>query len=89
MEKIPNKEHLDYASSPNNLGNLYYEMGKYEKVESLHLEAKAIREKVLGKEHPDYTASLENLVRLYERQNRFLDSDPLLDEAFKLSQKGL
>ena len=87
LEKIPNKEHLDYASSPNNLGNLYYEMGKYEKVESLHLEAKAIREKVLGKEHPDYTASLENLVRLYERQNRFLDSDPLLDEAFKLSQK--
>lgn len=44
---------------------------------------------MLGKEHPDYTSSLNNLIRLYERQNRYLDSDPLLEEAFILSQTRL
>ena len=86
IEKTLGKEHPDYATSPNNLGNLYYEMGSYEKAVALHLEAKAIREKMLGKAHPDYTASLDNLARVYERQHRYLASEPLLEEAFFLRQ---
>ena len=51
--------------------------GQYEKVEPLHLEAKAIREKVLGKEHPDTLASVNNLAELLHRKGDYAGAEPL------------
>ena len=55
-ENVLGKEHSDYATSLNNLGNLNTQSGKYEKAEPFFLEAKELRKKVLGKDCLLYTS---------------------------------
>ena len=47
------EQHLDTATSLNNLAGLYHDQGRYEKAEPLYEQALAIFIKVLGKNHPD------------------------------------
>ena len=58
---IHGEKNQAYAIILNNLGNLYYKMGEYEKAEPLFQQALDIRKEVLGENHPDYAASLKSL----------------------------
>ncbi len=52
-EKVLGLEHLDVATSLNNLAELYPVQGDYSKAEPLYVRSLAIREKALGGEHLD------------------------------------
>ena len=65
IEKTLGKEHPDYATSLNHLGDLYRTIGNYAAAEIYLLESLAITEQVLGKEHPQYAGSLNDLGLLY------------------------
>ena len=57
--------HPDYASSMNNLGELYYAMGRHAEAEPLFKQVMEIRRTALGEVHPHYASSLNNLAGLY------------------------
>ena len=59
-----------FATSLNNLAELYRAQGKYAAAEPLHKRALAIREKALGPEHPNVAQSLENYAGLLARTGR-------------------
>jgi CHAT domain-containing protein len=65
--KVLGEKHPDYATSLNNLANLYRMMGEHGKALPLFLETRDLRRKVLGEKHPDYAQSLNNLALLYQQ----------------------
>lgn len=87
MEMIPDyNENAVYASIINNLGGLYFEMGKYDKSINVFLETKKIREKIFGKEHPAYAAICYNLSTLYQQIGQFEKAEPLALEAKQIRE---
>ena len=46
------ENHPDYATTLNNLADLYVNMGRYARAEPMYREALAIRKKTLGEDHP-------------------------------------
>ncbi len=70
-----------YATSSNNLAELYRQQGLYAKAEPLYIEGINIKEKVLGKEHPSYATSLNNLALLYKSLGLYAKAEPLYIEA--------
>ena len=62
------ERHPDYATSLNNLAELYRAMGRHAEAEPLYKQALEIRRTALGERHPDYATSLNNLAGLYERR---------------------
>ena len=79
----------DFASSLNNLGVLYSDMGDYKAVEPLYKKAIEIRKQALGEEHPDYAQSINNLAVLYRAQGRYDDAEPMYDEALSICRRVL
>ncbi len=59
-KKALGENHPDYATSLNNLAELYHNMGDYSKAEPLLQKALEIRKKALGENYPDYATSLDN-----------------------------
>jgi CHAT domain-containing protein/Tfp pilus assembly protein PilF len=57
--------HPLYASSLNELGNLYLRMGYYAAAEPLYMEALNIQREITGECHRDYADFLNNLANLY------------------------
>ena len=64
-KSILGEMHPDYASSLDNIGLLYSEIGDFSKAEQYYLPASYIYKLVLGETHPEYAASLNNLGNLY------------------------
>jgi len=88
-EKKLGKEDIDYASSLNNLGILYWFMGQYEKAESLYLESKAIREKLQRKESVGYATLMYNLALLYKDMGQYEKAESIYTEVLAIQEKVL
>ncbi len=86
-EKVLGKEHPDYASSCNNLADIYEDRKQYGKAEPLYLESKQIRAKTLGKEHPEYASSCNNLAILYMDMGLYEKSEQQYLEAKSIREK--
>ncbi|MFM9103391.1 MAG: tetratricopeptide repeat-containing protein, partial [Cyanobium sp.] len=76
-EKTYGPDHLDTATSLNNLAELYRSQGAYAKAEPLLLRSLAIWEKALGLDHSDTAQSLNNLAFLYFSQGAYAKAEPL------------
>ena len=59
-----------FATSLNNLAELYRVQGKYVEAEPLYKRSLAIREKALGPEHPNVATSLKNYAVLLRKMDR-------------------
>ena len=81
------KEHHFYATSLDNLGNIYLSMGNYQAALPLIKEALNIRLKVVGKEHPDYATSLNNLAGVYIAMEDYKAALLLYNEALAIYNK--
>ncbi len=81
------ENHLDYASSLNNLATLYLKMGKYSEALPLYKEALKIRKEILGENHSDYATSLNNLGLLYKNMGNYSSALPLYKEAIRIDKK--
>lgn len=63
-------EHLDVATSLNNLAEVYRAQGAYAQAEPLYTRALVIWEKALGPDHPTVAQILENMAMLYRKTGR-------------------
>jgi CHAT domain-containing protein len=83
------KEHPNYATSLNNLGYLYQQLGDYAQAEPYYLEAKNIMEKTLEKDHSGYATLLNNLGLLYLEMGYSAKAEPYYLEAKNIREKTL
>jgi CHAT domain-containing protein/Tfp pilus assembly protein PilF len=82
--------HPDYASTLNNLAELYESKGDYATAEPLLRQALEATRVGLGEAHPDYASSLNNLgVELYKSKGDYAAAEPLLRQALELRRAAL
>jgi tetratricopeptide (TPR) repeat protein len=88
-KKVLGEEHPDYASSLNDIGRLYSNMGDYKAAEPHYKQALEIRKKVLGNEHPDYASSLNSLGVLYLNMVDYKAAEPYFIQALEIRKKAI
>ena len=81
--------HVEYATSLNNLAGVYHAQGRYKEAEPLCIQAMEIRRTALGEDHPKYATSLHNLGTLYMEQGRLDEAAPLFQQALAIWEKAL
>ncbi|MBN3941654.1 MAG: tetratricopeptide repeat protein [Nostoc sp.] len=82
-------EHLDVATSLNNLAALHKSTGRYSKAEPLYKQALELTKRLLGDDHPIVATSLNNLAELYRYTARYSEAEPLYLQALELRQRLL
>jgi tetratricopeptide (TPR) repeat protein len=87
-EKDFGADHLETATSLNNLAELYRSQGKYTEAEPLFKRALVIREKSRGADHPQTAISLNSLAYLYESQGKYGEAEPLFKRALAIREKA-
>ncbi|MEM9275931.1 MAG: tetratricopeptide repeat protein [Cyanobacteria bacterium P01_F01_bin.143] len=80
-------EHLEVASSLNNLANLYRVRGRYWKARPLFQKALDLSKNLLGEKHPEIATILENLALLYCERGHPYNAEPLYQEALKIREQ--
>ncbi len=55
-KQLLGEDHPEYATSLNNLANLYSNQGKYEQAEPLYIQALKLKKQLLAENHPDGSA---------------------------------
>ncbi|RCJ21639.1 hypothetical protein A6V25_25040, partial [Nostoc sp. ATCC 53789] len=80
-------DHLDVATSLNNLAGLYNSQGRYSEAKPLYIEALAMRKRLFAGDHSDVATSLNNLAGLYNSQGRYSEAEPLYVEALAMRKR--
>ncbi len=88
-QQVLEQEHLDVATSLNNLAGLYESQGRYSEAEPLFRQTLEMNQRLLGQEHPLVAASLSNLAGLYESQGRYSEAETLYRQALEMRQRLL
>lgn len=83
------RQHLDTATSLNDLAYIYKTQGRYSEAEPLYLRALNIRIDLLGRESTSVAQSLNNLATIYRKQGRYAEAEPLLLEVIEIRRKVL
>jgi serine/threonine protein kinase/tetratricopeptide (TPR) repeat protein len=86
-QKLFGDEHLDVASSLNNLGVAIDYEKKFADAEAPLRKALALRRKYLSNDHPDLATSLHNLAHVLVDLNKPADAEPLYVEALAMRRK--
>ena len=86
-QEVLGNNHLDVATSLNNLAALYESQGRYTEAEPFYLQTLEIRKQQLGEDHPDYASSLHDLAGLYRSQGRYTEAEPLYLRKSSLSSQ--
>ena len=88
-EKHLGPDHLDVATSLNNLSSLLQKKGKYAEAKSILERSVAIYEKDLGSNHPWLATGLNNLAILLKELGNYAAAEPLLRRALAIREKAL
>ena len=88
-EKVLGSEHLDTATSLNDLALLYHAQGKYEQAEPLYLHALQVRKLLLGLEHPETATVLYNLAVLFHAQGKYKQAESFYQQALQIREEIL
>ena len=88
-EKALGPEHLEVATTANNLAGLYQNLKRPADAERLYRRALAIYEKAIGPDHPEVANTLKNLAGFYQEQARFAEAEPLYRRALAIYEKAL
>jgi tetratricopeptide (TPR) repeat protein len=89
LQKRLGDDHLDLATSRNNLALLYFAQGRYGEAEPLYLKAIEVTQRTLGDDHPDLASWRNNLAILYSAQGRYGEAEPLYLKAIEVGQRTL
>ena len=87
MKKILGEEHPDTATSYNNIGNTYYNIGDYNKALEYYELSLKIRKKILGEEHPDTAVSYNNIGNSYYNIGDYKKALEYLELSLKIRKK--
>ena len=82
-------DHVDVATSLNELAELYRMMGRYGEAEPLYGRSLAIKEQQLGVDHLDTAISLNNLAALYDLMGRYREAEPLYERSLAIKEQQL
>jgi serine/threonine protein kinase/tetratricopeptide (TPR) repeat protein len=77
------------AELRNTLGDVYLELGEYQKAEAMQREALAMRRKWLGNEHLQVAESLRDLADALRREGKYAESETLLRDSLAIFRKRL
>ena len=88
-EKVVGKEHTDTATSYNNIGETYRNLGDYPKALEYFFKDLAICEKVLGKEHPSTATSYNNIGSVYDDLGDYTKAIEYYFKALDIHEKVL
>ena len=80
------KDHLEVATTLNNIGNLYYSLQQYATAEPYYARSLTIREAKLGKDHVDVATTLGNLAQTYRSMALYDKAEPLLLRALGIRE---
>ena len=73
----------------NDLGNIYFHLGQYNKALPLYQQALIIREKILGKNHLSTSTSYNNLAELYKKMGEYQKALPFSKKALTILEEQL
>jgi class 3 adenylate cyclase/tetratricopeptide (TPR) repeat protein len=82
-------DHLDVATSLNDLAIAHWYQGQYAEAQPLNERALAIRERALASDHPDVANSLTLKAMLSAGQGKFADVQPLYERALAIRERAL
>jgi tetratricopeptide (TPR) repeat protein/DNA-binding XRE family transcriptional regulator len=88
-EQVLGQAHPDVASSLNNVGYIYNELGRHKEALPLYQQAVAIREQTLEPTHPDRTESLNNLAEVHRNLGQYAKALPLYQQALAIREQTL
>ncbi len=88
-EQIYGKNHINTATSLNNLALIYKYQGRYSEAELLFKRALKIKEKAMGSNHKSVALVSNNLAGIYEIQGRFSEAENLYKKALEISIREL
>ena len=69
--RVLEEEHPDTLTSIANLASTYWNQGRWDEAEKLHMQVMETRKRVLKEEHPDTLSSMANLTAIYRNQGRW------------------
>jgi tetratricopeptide (TPR) repeat protein len=82
-------ESSDYATSLDNLGGLYSDIGDYKAAEPFYKQALEIYKKALGEEHPAYANGLMSVGILYSDMWDYKAAEPYFKQSLEIYKKAL
>lgn len=88
-EKTNGPNDVSVADAINELANLYYNAGNFQKAEEWYLRALPIREQAQGAEHPDTAMACHNLAGAYMFAGRYADSETYYRRALAIREKAI
>ena len=88
-EKVLSTEHPDTATSYNNIGSVYDDMGDYDKALEYYGKDLAICEKVLGTKHPSTATSYNNIGGVYYHMGDYAKALEYYGKALAICEKVL
>jgi serine/threonine protein kinase/tetratricopeptide (TPR) repeat protein len=92
VERIGNelKDEPDVkAELRNTLGEVYLELGEFDRAETMVSEALALRKELLGNEHEKVAGSLDNLANVLKSQGKLAEAESRYREVLALRRKLL
>ena len=81
--------HVDVATSYNNLGTVYRHTGEFAKAKDYHERALEIRKEQLGSNHVDVAASYNNLGTVYWNTGEFTKAKDYYERALEIRKEQL
>jgi CHAT domain-containing protein/Tfp pilus assembly protein PilF len=88
-ERVSGAEHIDTATSVNNLAIICSISGDQAKAELLFQRSLTIREKTLGPRHLDVAQSLNNLARIYNDRGDYTKAESFYERALPIFEEAL
>ena len=83
------EEHRETATSYNNIGTVYDDMGDYAKALEYHQKALRIFENVFGADHPDTATSYNNIGLVYWAQGDYANALEYQQKALRIRESVL
>lgn len=84
QEEILGTEHLDVATSLNDLASLYESQGVYPEAERHYKRSREIRQKKLPLNHSDVATALNDLARVYQYQGSCKEAEELFYQSLDI-----
>ena len=87
QKRIFGEDHADVATSYNELGAVYTDIGEYIQARELHAKALTIRKKIFGEEHAHVATSYSNLGEVYRNTGEYNEAKELYEKALMINKK--
>ena len=82
------REHPAVATTLDNLGVVYHDLGEYDKAELSYGRALGIFEKALGADHPSVATCLEYKAALFRKTDRAQEAEVVEERAAEIRAKS-